>query len=1112
MVTTSASKAPRTDSLRIALQRADPAAFLVSPGLLRCVLRWQREQIGVTGRLPRWQGAVVPSTVVQQLASAAELQLDDFRSLPESIVLLVEPTSRERATLSEDKLLLTLWRRLFRARLAGELARHRNRESPTSRSRQERLARLGPIEFEEIQEILKAERLVFDPNNRDEVYEQFASFYLELYFFAPDRLPDYFPGIDRPDGLVALLQEEVDAKALLARTRLEGAPEPRSEEPIVSEVESPDPSVGIPPRWLLQRAEEAASKGNQVRAAILQLQAARRLPPTQAEGLRASAQNKLATLVNRLQMALDFPLATRTNWHRGLWALLEQASQGVWRREGRLLYDLQMICVEYERPAYSLNLIEWLYRGMRSPVRRPLPDLPQVLKIKHLRQALRRLQSVRLSEQNCELLRQLLEAALHGAMSQLREEFRPRLLQILDEVGLRPTGPAEELSRNKLVEELLDDIAHKGFLHLANLRDAVARNRLKQPDTQHPAELVLGDPLLRANALLASRLDGIYRRGEVYLRWMQTLSALFYSTVLGRTLMLFLILPLVGSLFIWEGTDALAEKSHKLFGTREMDLVNLKHPTLWDVGLLLGTAVFLLAMINVPTLRQAVFRGLWYLWCGVRGVFYDVPAWLLALPVIQAVLRSRPWQLVWNWLLRPMLLALPLGLLLAWLGVPRPVPGTVTAVVAVLLSIVGNTPQGIRFEEMVWFHLMQLGHYLSEHFVLGLLRGILWFFQQVGERLEKLLYEIDERLRFRQDDDPLQVATKAVLGFFWFFISYLVRLVWTLFGEPQVNPIKHFPVVTVSHKLTLPLIYPITQAVYPVLGWSFEATLPVVTVVQMSTPGIFGFLAWELKENWRLYRANQSPTIDPIIIGSHGEQVIHLIRPGFHSGTLPRLFRRLRRGQATAVRRQHDALHHVAEDVHRFVDRELIAVLMASRNWPPVTPVEVGAIQLATNQIRLELLATSLGSEGLWLRFSQRAGLLWVEIIHPGWIHHLPSIARTTLADALAGFYKVAGVDVVSEQLSARFPAESTWRLQGQSLLVEVPGSEPICYNLGSPWELARPCAAGLPSCSADLLYSAQPLRWLDWAERLQAVRNGAIPAAPLMSGLLPSSPHHLQS
>src|SRR6185436_13785233 len=56
-------------------------------------------------------------------------------------------------------------------------------------------------------------------------------------------------------------------------------------------------------------------------------------------------------------------------------------------------------------------------------------------------------------------------------------------------------------------------------------------------------EFVAGDPLLRTDRLLASRVDGVYQRGPFYLRWLQRLSSLAYGTHYGRLLTKFLFLP-----------------------------------------------------------------------------------------------------------------------------------------------------------------------------------------------------------------------------------------------------------------------------------------------------------------------------------------------------------------------------------------------------------------------------------------------------------------------------------------------------------------------------------------------------------------------------------------
>ena len=129
-------------------------------------------------------------------------------------------------------------------------------------------------------------------------------------------------------------------------------------------------------------------------------------------------------------------------------------------------------------------------------------------------------------------------------------------------------------------------------------------------------------------------------------------------------------------------------------------------------------------------------------------------------------------------------------------------------------------------------------------------------------------------------------------------LTYVLRFVVRLVIEPQVNPIKHFPVVTVAHKVLLPIILGTYKAIQqPPLGLDRDTAGIIVFLMQFIVPGIFGFLVWELRENWRFYRANRPWTLRPIAVGHHGETVSRLLRNGFHSGTVPKLFGRLRRAR-----------------------------------------------------------------------------------------------------------------------------------------------------------------------------------------------------------------------
>ena len=99
---------------------------------------------------------------------------------------------------------------------------------------------------------------------------------------------------------------------------------------------------------------------------------------------------------------------------------------------------------------------------------------------------------------------------------------------------------------------MLDTACLRGFLRIGDLRDAIARSRIKLPDLANAGEFVRGDPLIRANRILATRLDGVYRRGEIYLRALQRGCSLFFGTGVGRAFTLFVALPVGGAFVLIE--------------------------------------------------------------------------------------------------------------------------------------------------------------------------------------------------------------------------------------------------------------------------------------------------------------------------------------------------------------------------------------------------------------------------------------------------------------------------------------------------------------------------------------------------------------------------------
>ncbi|MFM7869602.1 MAG: hypothetical protein ACKPHU_35735, partial [Planctomycetaceae bacterium] len=146
---------------------------------------------------------------------------------------------------------------------------------------------------------------------------------------------------------------------------------------------------------------------------------------------------------------------------------------------------------------------------------------------------------------------------------QMRERMRPVLGQTLRDVGLIPRNIPEQVALDKLVDDALDCIVSRGYLTLGYLRDSISRNDLKLPDLTDMLDLWQGDYLLRADDRLALSMDGVYQRGEFYLRWLQTTSSIFFGNRAGRFATLFLLIPFGGALVIVEGVRHLAHLFHR---------------------------------------------------------------------------------------------------------------------------------------------------------------------------------------------------------------------------------------------------------------------------------------------------------------------------------------------------------------------------------------------------------------------------------------------------------------------------------------------------------------------------------------------------------------------
>jgi hypothetical protein len=1088
-------------SLERAIRATDSAAFLVAPRILRRVIKQDAGVSGIGLRVPHRKTYVIAADKLLLIVDRTELDLPADAELPRHVILIARPTAEALDELRPTEVLYKFWRQLFHARVHWTLDQLIAEGRLGEAEIRKRIQHIGQAEFQEIRSVLRQEDYLLPPKSDLTVYVEFVAVYWELRFFVPSFVRLYFPSLEDLAQVEDVLRRDIDCEALLAATRPAGASDPnfalevpRAERAVFMDRFDDAPPAAPPARLparersdrttttLMGKADRVGKLGNLVRAAILRTRAAHYASPDLAQAAREKARSELGRLARRLQAALGFTDNEADEWTRSLVSLLEQSARGFWTAEARMLYDLQKVCVDHERGIYTLDAIGWALSLGRKPLKRFLPGQRDVMISKHLRSAAHRLRSAKLSQRSRSRLAALLQSAVHRAEASLRARFKPLVDRALDRVKLLPQNPPERVARKKLVDQILDRVVEAGFLSMGDVRDALSRNNLKLPDLAGIRQFFLGDQLLQADRQLAASLDGVYRGGEVYRRWPQRLSSLAFGTPIGRFLTRYVALPFGGAFLVLKGLEEVLLIVAPDVAKTAHQMVSL--PVVLTFGcLLLG---FFYHQRFRALCTQAALRAA----RGFRRIFMDVPAWVLRLPLVQRIVGSWQFNLFKRYVFKPLVISALAAPLIAAVS-DREVTLGGSLVIFVIVNLVLNSRIGRNVDELVTDWVVLTWHRIRIHVFAALFRFVMDLFNRILEAIERLLYTVDEWLRFRAGERRSATVAKACLGSVWFFVNYVIRFCVNLMVEPQVNPIKHFPVVTVSHKLLLPVILALQHALEGPLGSAWAWVIAVF--IQFLFPGIFGFLVWELKENWQLYAANRPQNLRPVLIGHHGETMIQFLRPGFRSGTIPKLYAKLRRAGRKAYWtrnwkayiKHRDALHQVNEALRRFVDRELLELLHESRSWADRS-ITTGEIHLSCNRILVELYCPELAEESMWLAFEEQSGWLVAGIHRSGWSDNLSYARRHTLASGLAGFYKMAGVDLVREQIDERLgPSSRGYEITDRGLVVWPDQEEgpPQIYPIRDwPALDERLAAEGVSLADRGRwVFAATPISWRRW-------------------------------
>jgi hypothetical protein len=1099
----------KVKELQALLQQVNPAAVLVSPRVLDRGLQihfnlptyriWD---------LPHRSTLVVDRRTLVSFLDPDDLELRPEQLLPDTVILLAKPNMDIDGNIDDDTLLGIYWRRLFHATIHVELDRQRSAAKLTNEQIQERIEKLGPIIWDEAKKVLIEENWLTSEATQEELYVEFVAVFLELRYFLPNVPAAYFPAIENLDQVEGIIAEGLNVALLFAQTRLPGAKDPT---PLA------DPGTDEANEHfnrIVAQAIHAARQGNLVRAAILRVKASRVAPAERTDPTRSDARDDLTHLVERLRKALGFNASKSTAWVACLDKLLEKADQDRFPVEAAILFDIQNACQDYEREIYTLSLVDWALSAGRRPVQRPLPSQRMVLILKHLRNAQSRLTAARITQEDRDKLNALIQESLDTQEAALRERYRPILKAHLEDSGFVPRNVPEEAASEKLIEEILDRFIEAGFLGFSDVRDILARNQMKMRDLASPQEFLRGDGLLQLDKRLGIALDGVYRPGEVYLRALERTTSLFFGTPFGRVLTLFLALPfgagfLLAQTFFYLG--------HFLHIPVPPPYGDLEGGLTWHLIFSGGLGLLVFAFLHWPGLRRATAalgRGLF--WMG-KELFVKLPEEIARSSVWKSFVESWPFQLFYWILFTPLLLTAIL-----WLCFP-PLFETLWHALTIFicaLILVGTRP-GRGMIAILGHLVWRFVAILREGLIQGLVRFLIDFFRQLVHLVESLFHVVDEWLRFRSGEGNLTKWLRAFLALVWFPVSYLARFYFLVLIEPGYNPVK-MPISIVLAKLMSPVWYMLMAtwpaSLEPIFGQALAYAIAGSTATLL--PDAVTFLLWELSSNWQLYETNRPKALAPVVVGSHGETIRGLLQPGFHSGTIPMLYQKLRRTKKQLylpqswklVRQYERQLEEVKHSVKQFVARNMLALLKRNKEWAGVE-ITVAKVCLGVASIRIVLRHPEFVDHSLVLEFSLQDGWLVGGMAERGWFDELEPQQLWPLHTALAALYKLAGVQLVVEQIERILDRGASFDITRDALVVwRDPAHESgYRYLWGNnetvllPRELKskRLLKEGTPPSlpASQVIYARVPLLWTNFVEACASESGPKIHADILPTG-----------
>jgi hypothetical protein len=626
------------------------------------------------------------------------------------------------------------------------------------------------------------------------------------------------------------------------------------------------------------------------------------------------------------------------------------------------LFGFEKLFIEGRTSYYKLQPLRWVFTK-HQPLQRGLPFQSPLRALKILKSLRKKLYKLPWKNEQLTYFSHRLKQIEQKIGQHLKQQLGPQISDFLQVSGFPENTPQQKATRNKLKAELLDVIEQRCLLRFTDLRDIISRNELRLPDITSRTWWY-GDRLSRFDLLVGKKLPDVYLRGEFYLKGLQRLVTPLFGTPIGRFLTRYFIFPFLVSLVILE---VISHLLGFISGGSYSEWINLPFISFFAVifGVIFYTKK---GRESVKAIAQSFYFVVTFL---LFRLFFNIIRWQPIARILQHPRTKEIQRYVVEPLLIGILIMLPIFLILY-------LSNSYQHIVLMPLLVIGfslgnffrNTPAGRLSLDSMTTRAVNLWQSMKQKLLSNSIKFLMEIFKGLMDSLQQALHWVDEKVSHSHGEGSITMISKAIITPFWKMFSYFTQFYITVLVEPQINPIKHFPVVTVSHKFMIPFL-PKTTLFFLALLAPFVPqviAVPFVAVTVFLLPGLFGFLVWEMKENWKLYRANHSEKNQPAPINSHGETLPRLMIRGFHSGSLSKSFDTLRKtilkeadqekSIAGEIYHAEMGLTELTEQLEKFVARELIEPLkqLNYRSKTNFDSLKLSHIKLGTQSLQFNLL------------------------------------------------------------------------------------------------------------------------------------------------------------